>query len=59
LVDAYYYIGKVLYPDRFVDVNPELKADEIFQAFLGKSLYMQYEKTYGGFKNLSDMFKCG
>jgi iron complex transport system substrate-binding protein len=58
LADAY-YIGKVLYPDCFGDVNPELKADEIFQAFLGKSLYMQYEKTYGGFKNLSDMFKCG
>jgi len=58
LVDAY-YIGKVLYPDRFGDVNPELKADEIFRAFLGKSLYDQYKEAYGGFKNLSDMFKCG
>jgi len=58
LADAY-YIGKVLYPDCFGDVNPELKADEIFQAFLGKSLYMQYEEAYGGFKNLSEMFKCG
>jgi iron complex transport system substrate-binding protein len=58
LADAY-YMGKVLYPDRFGDVNPELKADEIFQAFLGRSLCKQYEEAYGGFKNLSDMFKCG
>jgi iron complex transport system substrate-binding protein len=58
LADAY-YMGKVLYPDHFGDVNPELKADEIFQAFLGKSLYEQYKEAYGGFKNLSDMFKCG
>jgi iron complex transport system substrate-binding protein len=58
LADAY-YMGEVLYPDRFGDVNPELKADEIFQAFLGKSLYEQYKEAYGGFKNLSDMFMCG
>jgi len=58
LADAY-YMGKVLYPNRFGDVNPELKADEVFQAFLGKPLYKQYEEAYGGFKNLSDMFKHG
>jgi len=57
LVDAY-YIGKVLYPDRFADVNSESKADEIFQAFLGKPLYEQYKEAYGGFKNLSEMFRC-
>jgi iron complex transport system substrate-binding protein len=54
-----YYIGKVLYSDRFGDVNPELKADEIFQAFLGKPLYKQYKEAYGGFESLSDMFRCG
>jgi iron complex transport system substrate-binding protein len=58
LADAY-YMGKVLYPDRFGDVDPELKADEIFKAFLGRSLYAQYKEAYGGFRNLSDMFKCG
>jgi len=58
LADAY-YMGKVLYPDRFGDVNPELKADEIFQAFLGESLYEQYKEAYSGFKNLSDMFMGG
>mgnify|MGYP000075143864 CR=1 FL=1 len=57
LADAY-YMGKVLYPDHFGDVNPELKADEIFQAFLGKPLYEQYKEAYGGFKNLSEMFRC-
>ena len=54
-----YYIGKVLYPNCFGDVNLELKADEIFQAFLGKPLYEQYKEAYGGFKSLSDMFRCG
>jgi len=58
LADAY-YMGKVLYPDRFGDVNPELKAGEIFQAFLGESLYEQYKEAYSGFKNLSDMFMGG
>ncbi|MEM2602047.1 MAG: iron ABC transporter substrate-binding protein, partial [Candidatus Bathyarchaeia archaeon] len=56
LADAY-YMGKVLYPDRFGDVDPELKADEIFMAFLGKPLYRQYKEAYGGFVNLSDIFQ--
>lgn len=56
LADAY-YIGKVLYPNRFSEVNPEAKANEIFIAFLGKPLYQQYANTYGGFECLSGMFK--
>ncbi|MEM2530763.1 MAG: hypothetical protein QXL32_06605 [Candidatus Bathyarchaeia archaeon] len=56
MADAY-YMGKVLYPDRFGDVDPELKADEIFMAFLGKPLYRQYKEAYGGFVNLSDIFQ--
>ncbi|MEM3574265.1 MAG: ABC transporter substrate-binding protein [Candidatus Bathyarchaeia archaeon] len=56
LADAY-YMGKVLYPDRFGDVDPELKADEIFMAFLGKPLYRQYKEAYGGFVNLSGIFQ--
>ncbi|MEM1708391.1 MAG: ABC transporter substrate-binding protein [Nitrososphaerota archaeon] len=56
LADAY-YIGKVLYPDKFADVDPAKKADEIFSFFLGKPLYQSYTEAYGGFKNLSEFFK--
>lgn len=56
LADAY-WIGKVLYPDKFKDVDPVAKADEIFIFFLGKPLYEEYAKAYGGFINLAWMFK--
>ncbi|MEM1524872.1 MAG: ABC transporter substrate-binding protein [Nitrososphaerales archaeon] len=56
LADAY-YIGKVLYPEKFADIDSEKKADEIFNAFLGKPLYQSYKEVYGGFKNLSELFK--
>jgi iron complex transport system substrate-binding protein len=51
IADAY-YLGKVIYPDKFKNISPEKKADEIFQKLLGKSLYSQMEKDYGGFKKL-------
>lgn len=56
LADAY-WMGKILYPDKFADVNPEAKADEIFRAFLGKPLYNGYKEAYGGFVSLADVFK--
>lgn len=56
LADAY-WMGKVLYPDRFDDIDPEVKADEIFTVFLGKPLYRAYADAYGGFICLADMFK--
>lgn len=31
-----YFVGKTLYPDRFADVDPTQKADEIFEFFIGK-----------------------
>ncbi len=31
-----YFIGKTLYPERFEDVDPVQKADEIFEFFIGK-----------------------
>ncbi|MDW5549098.1 iron ABC transporter substrate-binding protein [Methanosarcina sp.] len=51
LVNAY-FIGKVLYPDRFKDIDPESKADEIYTFFLGKPLYSEINGQYGnlGFK---------
>ncbi|MEM2241351.1 MAG: ABC transporter substrate-binding protein [Candidatus Bathyarchaeia archaeon] len=53
-----YYIGKVLYPDKFSDVDPKAKADEIFSVFLGKPLYQEYAEAYGGFKCLSEIFEA-
>ena len=58
LADAY-YIGKVLFPDRFNDVDPVAKADEIISFFVGKPLYDELAKYYAGFKrlNIAEMVK--
>jgi len=57
-VDAY-YMGKVLYPDRFADVDPVEKADEIYTKFLGMPIYQKMAKDFkGGFRELTE-FKCG
>ncbi|HWQ75007.1 MAG TPA: iron ABC transporter substrate-binding protein [Syntrophomonas sp.] len=48
-----YYLGKIIYPDAFTDVDPVKKADEIYQALLGQPLYKQMEKDFGGFHTLS------
>ncbi|OCZ50931.1 hypothetical protein A7D23_13880 [Dehalobacter sp. TeCB1] len=51
IADAY-YIGKVLYPEQFKDIDPEKKAAEIYQALLGKDAYAQMAKDFGGFRKL-------
>lgn len=48
LADAY-YIGKVLYPQRFKDIEPEKKADEIYNFLVGKPVYSTMEKDFGDF----------
>lgn len=40
LVDAY-YVGKVVYPDRFADIDPKVKADEIYTMFVGRPVFDQ------------------
>lgn len=52
IADAY-YIGKILYPEQFEDVDPEKKADEIYRLLLGKDIYAQMAKDFGGFKQIS------
>ncbi|ADL12326.1 iron ABC transporter substrate-binding protein [Acetohalobium arabaticum] len=47
-----YYIGKILYPDRFSDIDPAAKADEIYKEFIGKAVYDQMEEKVGGFKRV-------
>lgn len=48
LADAY-AIGKILYPDRFADVDPEQKADEIYTALDGRPVYAGMKQHFGGF----------
>lgn len=47
LADSY-FAGKVLFPERFADVEPTRKADEIYRFLLGKPLYAAVTKAYGG-----------
>ena len=41
-----YFIGKILYPDRFEDVDPEEKADEIYTFFIGKPVFGDLNGQY-------------
>ena len=47
-----YYIGTVLYPEKFSDVDPGKKFDEITEKLLGIKCYDSFEKTYGGFNKV-------
>jgi iron complex transport system substrate-binding protein len=49
-----YFVGKVLYPERFEDVDPEAKADEIYTFFLGKPAFSDLNGQYNnlGFKQI-------
>ncbi len=38
LADAY-FVGKTVYPERFVDINPKAKADEIYTMFVGVPVF--------------------
>ncbi|UXM85221.1 iron ABC transporter substrate-binding protein [Methanococcus aeolicus] len=51
LADAY-YVGKVIYPDEFKDINPEQKADEIYTFLVGKPVYNAMKEKLGGFGKL-------
>jgi len=51
MVDAY-FIGKMLYPDRFEDVDPIQKANEIYQFLVGRPVYEELAKQFGGFKKI-------
>ena len=53
LADAY-YIGKSVYPDKFADIDPVKKADEIYSFMLKKPVYAEVaKKTFGGFQPVS------
>ncbi|MDW5563156.1 MAG: ABC transporter substrate-binding protein [Methanomassiliicoccus sp.] len=43
-----YFVGKVLYPDQFADVNIGEKANEIYTEMLGSAIYDQVVQNTGG-----------
>jgi iron complex transport system substrate-binding protein len=43
-----YFIGKVLYPDRFADVDPIKKADEIYTFLVGKPVFKDMDDSFNG-----------
>lgn len=47
-----YYAGKIIFPQQFQDIDPIMKSDEIYQFLLGKPLYTEMKRDFGGFKKL-------
>lgn len=47
-----YYAGKIIFPQQFQDIDPIKKSDEIYQFLLGKPLYAEMVRDFGGFKKL-------
>ncbi|MCG8568134.1 MAG: iron ABC transporter substrate-binding protein [Desulfobacterales bacterium] len=47
LADAW-FIGKILYPERFRDIHPEKKADEIYRFLVGRPLFKTMDSAFGG-----------
>lgn len=52
LADAY-YAGKVIFPEKFQDIDPIKKSEDIYTFLLGKPIYEQMAKDYGGFQKLN------
>lgn len=42
-----YFVGKLLYPDRFADVDPAAKADEIYAFLVGQPVFARQRAAYG------------
>lgn len=56
LVDAY-AIGKTLYPERFRDINPEIKADEIYSFLVGRPVYREMALDFGPIGQVAPFLK--
>ncbi|SEG13324.1 iron complex transport system substrate-binding protein [Caloramator fervidus] len=55
LVDAY-FIGKIVYPEKFKDINIKEKADEIYKFFVGKELFDKMQEDFGKLDKLNLKF---
>jgi iron complex transport system substrate-binding protein len=47
LADAY-FVGKVLYPERFQDIEPASTADEIYSFLVGKAVFEHLNEAFQG-----------
>ncbi|MFA5003226.1 MAG: iron ABC transporter substrate-binding protein [Methanolinea sp.] len=54
LADAY-YVGKILYPEQFADIDPAQKADEIYTMLDGKPVYADMKEIFGGFAPVDEI----
>jgi iron complex transport system substrate-binding protein len=43
-----YYIGSVLFPEAYSDIEPTAKADAIYEQFVGAPVYDAVSEAYGG-----------
>lgn len=43
-----FFVGKILYPKIFKDVDPKAKADEIYSFMVGKAVFSLMNKSLGG-----------
>ena len=43
-----YFLGTLLHPDRFADIDPAAKADEITTFLVGKPLFAEMNRRFGG-----------
>ncbi len=44
-----YYIGKLLYPDRFGDIDPPTRADEIYTFMVGRPVFKEMNTLFKGY----------
>ncbi len=49
-----YFIGKVIYPHKFTDIDPIKKAEEVYQFWYGNSVYNNLSNALGGGLNKFD-----
>lgn len=52
-----WFVAKTVYPERFQNLEISAKADEVYQKFLGKTLYssvLEYPFSYGGYQQISN-----
>ncbi len=47
-----YYIGSVLYPDEFQDMDPVEEINDIYEFFVGGRIYQDMVGEFGGFQEL-------
>ena len=43
-----YYVGKILYPEYYSDIDPEQKADSIYQFLNGKEVFKELDDSFKG-----------